>query len=123
MARGKAEFEMHEVVCMLLSAVLVAIAVKPLQAVDMMGWWWLPFMLFNLCYIIHGMKGGWIKGDPANAMVVASGPLAFYFWTFVSVWRKYGKRKLLKRENSKQRKEVYEEKVGISRKSSHQKDL
>jgi uncharacterized membrane protein YhaH (DUF805 family) len=119
----QAEFKTDEIVCILLSVTLVAILIKPLQVVDMMGWWWFSFIIFNLCYVVHGLKKGWIKGDPANAMVIVSGPIAFYFWTFVKVWRRYGKRKLLKRENSEQRKEVYEEKVGISRKSSHQQDL
>jgi len=108
---NRVEFEADELVCILLSVTLVAILVKPLADVDMMGWWWSPFMLANLCYIIHGMREGWAKGDPANGLVICTGPIAFYFWTLLSVWRKYGKRKLLKRENSKQRKEAYEEKV------------
>lgn len=85
--------ETDALVCLLLSALTVALVVKPLADCGMDGWWWGFFILFNGWYIIHGMKKGWAKGDPANGLVIVAGPIAFYFWTYLHVWRKYGRRK------------------------------
>lgn len=56
-------------------------------------YWWLSFMLVNIAYLVHGMNKGWAKGDPANGLVIASGPIAFYSWTVIAIWRKYGPKK------------------------------
>ena len=77
------------VVCMVLTMALVALMVKPLQAVNIMSWWWGSFCIFNLVYLIYGMKKGFAKGDAANGLVVMTGPIAFYFWTMLGAWRKY----------------------------------
>ena len=51
--------------------------------------WWLFFIACNIAFLIRGMGKGWAKGDPANGLVAATGPIVFYAWTFMLVWRKY----------------------------------
>ena len=90
----------------LLSAVVVSLLIIAFCIIQMAGYehlklgWFLFFVATNIIYIDHGMKKGWIKGDSMNGMVIASGPLAFYFWTVVGVWNKYianeGNKKSLK---------------------------
>ena len=80
-------------ICFLLSAVTVAVVVKPLAAVGMSSWWWGFFIICNIAYIAYGMKKGWADGDPANGLVIATGPIAFYSWTYLLAWRKYGRKK------------------------------
>jgi len=82
-------YTVETTVCFLLSAVLVAILSKPLAREGMMGWWWGFFIFCNVCYLAYGMKVGWAKGDPANGLVIATGPIAFYFWTLAGAWRTY----------------------------------
>lgn len=83
------KFPPHSLVCFILSAALVALLVKPLADVNMMGWWWWFFVVCNVCYLGHGMKQGWAKGDPANGLVIMTGPIAFYFWTMALAWDTY----------------------------------
>jgi hypothetical protein len=49
-------------------------------------------MICNLVYLVHGMKKGWAKADPANGLLIATGPIAFYSWTYLLAWRKYGRK-------------------------------
>jgi len=84
----------------MLSCITVAVVVKSLTDCEMVFWWWFPFIIINIAYLFYGMKKGWAKGDPANGIVAASGPIAFYAWTYVMVWRKY-LRKYFKKGGSK----------------------
>ena len=83
------EMPIDVMVSVLLSLALVCFLVKGLADVGLIGYWWGFFIVANLAYIIHGMKNGSIKGDPANGLVVAVGPISFYFWTIIGAWRKY----------------------------------
>lgn len=56
-------------------------------------YWWLSFIVINIVYVVRGMRKGFIKGDPAMGLVITTGPVAFYAWTIMGVWEKYGKRK------------------------------
>lgn len=51
--------------------------------------WWLFFAACNAAYLMRGMKKGWAKGDPANGLLIFTGPLVYYTWTFMLVWKKY----------------------------------
>lgn len=89
---NKENMPIDALISTLLAAILVAIIVKPLANYDMTGWWWGFFIVCNIVYIGYGMKKGWAKGDPANGLVIATGPIAFYTWTIASAWRKYGRK-------------------------------
>ena len=84
----------------LLSIITVCVLVKPLGERGLVFWWWFPFIILNIAYIGYGIRKGWANGDPANGLVVASGPIAFYAWTYVMVWRKYF-RKYFKKGDSR----------------------
>ena len=51
--------------------------------------WWLFFIVANIGYIVFGLKRGWVKPDPGNGLVIATGPVAFFGWTAILAWRKY----------------------------------
>jgi len=89
MTKNRSDYSVDELVSVLLAIVLVALLAKPLADVGAIGYWWGFFMICNVVYIIHGMKEGFVKGDPANGLVVVTGPIAFYFWTIIGAWRKY----------------------------------
>ena len=93
MTKKQNDYPPDVMISILLSAGLVALLVKSLADAGIMGYWWGFFMFANLIYIIHSMKKGTIKGDPANAMVIVAGPIAFYFWTTIGAWRKYKPRR------------------------------
>jgi len=93
MTRQQNDYPLDVMISVLLSIGLVALLVNNLTAADIMGYWWGFFMFANLIYLIHGMEKGTIKGDPANAMVLVVGPIAFYFWTILGAWRKYKPRR------------------------------
>jgi len=79
---------MDAMICLILSLGLVALLVKPLADCEMLMWWWMPFCVINLIYILDGLKKG-KKGDPSNALLITMGPIPFYFWVMITVWRKY----------------------------------
>jgi hypothetical protein len=79
-------------ICFLFGAVTVAVVIKPLAAIGLSTWWWGFFMICNAAYLIYGMKKGWAKADPANGLIIATGPIAFYSWTYLNAWRKYGRK-------------------------------
>lgn len=79
-------------ICFFLGILTVALVTKPLAGTGFAMWWWGFFMLCNLCYLVHGMKKGWADGDPANGLLIAVGPIAFYSWTYLLAWRKYGRK-------------------------------
>ena len=64
-----------------------------LNKTGLMEYWWGFFMLCNLGYIIHGVKEGFIKNVGYKAILIATGPLAFFTWTIVLAWRKYKPRR------------------------------
>ena len=76
----------------ILSLLTICAVIKPLGDNDVVFWWWFPFIIFNFIYIAKGIKEGWAKPDPANGLVIATGPIAFYAWTYAMVWRKYLRR-------------------------------
>ena len=88
--KSKSEYSWDEFVSVFLSLILVIILVGGLADVGMMNYWWGFFIVCNVGYILHGMKKGWAEGDPANGLVVLTGPIAFYFWTILIAWRTYG---------------------------------
>lgn len=68
-----------------LSMVIVGVCI--LQMIDygyLQFGWWAFFAIFNFIYV-----GKYVKPDIGNGMIVASGPVAFYFWVIVDVWNKY----------------------------------
>lgn len=75
-----------------LAIVIVALLGNRLADAGIFEYWFGFFILCNIGYIIYGMKKGFVKGDPANGLVIASGPIAFYGWTIISAWRKYGRK-------------------------------
>jgi len=87
--KNEIDFPLDVMVAVLLSLGLVALLAKGLADAGVMGYWWGFFMVCNVVYIIHGMRKGFVKGDPANGLVITTGPIAFYFWTFIMAWRKY----------------------------------
>lgn len=90
--RNENDIAIDGLICFLLGAVTVAIVGKPLAGTGAALWWWGFFMLCNFAYLAYGIKKGWAKADPANGLLIATGPIAFYSWTYMLAWRKYGRK-------------------------------
>ena len=84
------DYPLDVMVSILLALVLIALIAKPLADAGVMNYWWGFFIICNICYIAHGLKKGFVKSDPVNALVIVAGPIPFYFWTMIGAWRKYG---------------------------------
>ena len=79
------------IAAILLAALITAFCMKQMEPYPPLSThWWLSFIVINIAYIAYGMRKGWVKFDPANGLVIATGPFAFYFWTIIAVWTKYG---------------------------------
>lgn len=91
--RNEYDTPIDGLVCFLLGTITVAIVTTPLSGTGLAMWWWGFFMLCNFVYLVYGMKKGWAKADPANGLMIAVGPIAFYSWTYLLAWRKYGRKK------------------------------
>ena len=84
------EIQLDSVVCILISIGIIIGCMTFMDSLpEMKTWWWLFFIVVNIIYIGTGITSGRIKGDPANALVITTGPIAFYFWTILGAWRKY----------------------------------
>lgn len=84
------EMSLDTLVSFLIAIAITVWCMNLMDSVPNLGtWWWFAFVIINIVYMVTGMKSGRIKGDPANGIVVATGPVAFYFWTILGVWRKY----------------------------------
>ena len=57
--------------------------------------WWLFFCACNMAYLIRGLRKGYAKADAANGLLIAVGPVVFYAWTFMYVWKKYVRKEKL----------------------------
>jgi len=83
------DMKIDTVVCILLSIGTILLLSDNLVKSGIQAYWWGFFILCDIGYLIYGMKKGFVKGDLANGMVAASGPIAWYFWTYIMVWRTY----------------------------------
>jgi len=91
--RNELEVPIDSLVGFVLAIIIVALLGGRLSDAGIFEYWFGFFILCNLGYIIYGMKKGWANGDPANGLVIASGPIAFYGWTIIGAWRKYGRKR------------------------------
>ena len=80
-------------ICFMLGLITVILVVKPLADIGFNEWWWGFFIVCNLAYVIYGIKTGQVKGDPANGLMIAMGPITFYSWTYLGAWRKYRRKR------------------------------
>lgn len=84
------DIPLSSIVAFFLSALITAFCIGQMKPYPPAGtYWWLSFMIVNLACVIYGIRKGNVKSDPANGLVIALGPLSFFFWTIVNAWNKY----------------------------------
>jgi len=82
----KGEMTLGILLAVIASMIIIAFCLIQMEGCgDVKFGWFLFFVTGNIVYM------GWTKveSDPMNVMVIASGPLAFFFWTIVGAWNKY----------------------------------
>lgn len=86
----KGEMTLGVLLAAFVSMGIIAVCLVQMEGYDDLKFvWFLFFIAANIIYIGVGMKRGYAKPDPTNALVIASGPLAFFFWAVVGTWNKY----------------------------------
>jgi len=67
------------------SMIIIAVCLIQMEGRDNLKFgWYLFFVVANIIYIVK-----YADPDPMNGLVIASGPLAFFFWVIVYAWNKY----------------------------------